>query len=115
MQTLDYDVSVLVLESPLTFSDSIQPIALTSSEPAAGVEAVVSGWGTTENGNLPYNLKEVHVHIISREECQNEYRGGITAQMICAADKNKDSCQVSLINDKILLLPIVTYVNISLI
>jgi trypsin len=82
-----------------TYGTGVQPISLTSSEPAAGALAVVSGWGTLSSGSssLPTQLQAVEVNIISSTSCNNAYSeyGGITARMICAgvSGGGKDSCQ----------------------
>ena len=84
---------------PFTYSPGVQPISLTSSEPAAGSLAVVSGWGTQNFGdpNLPLQLHAVDVYITSRTTCDSAYSddGGITENMICAAvpGGGKDACQ----------------------
>jgi trypsin len=71
---------------------------MTSSEPAAGSLAVVTGWGAPySGGTIPSQLQAVNVDIISRTECDNAYAdyGGITVNMICAAvpGGGKDACQ----------------------
>ena len=36
---------------------------------------------------------EVEVDIVSTSECNSDYGGGITDNMICASRQGKDSCQ----------------------
>jgi hypothetical protein len=36
---------------PFTYGTGVQPISLTSTKPAAGSLAVVSGWGTLSSGD----------------------------------------------------------------
>jgi trypsin len=87
------------VSAPFTYGPGVQPISLTSSEPAAGSLAVVSGWGSLAYGDhdLPSQLQAVEVFITSRAECNNSYAvyGGITNNMICAAvtGGGKDACQ----------------------
>jgi len=79
------------------FRTEVQPITLTTSEPLAGENAVVTGWGTLASGSnyLPYQLQVVNVSIVSREVCNDAYDDEITENMICAAvfGGGKDACQ----------------------
>jgi trypsin len=81
------------------FQANVQPIPLSISEPYAGHNAVVTGWGTLSSGSssLPTQLQVVTVPIVSRAECNDAYAeyGGITENMICAGvtGGGKDACQ----------------------
>jgi len=92
--SVSFQVSV-----PFTYGPGVQPISLTTSEPAAGSLAVVSGWGTLHYGDtdLPSQLQAVEVYITSRVECNSAYAvyGGITENMICAGvpGGGKGACQ----------------------
>ena len=96
--TIDYDISVLELESSLTFSDAIATVGLPSLNQVvpAGSDAVCTGWGTlTEGGSLPSQLQKVTVQIVSNDDCNDAYGGDITDRMICAGTGGgKDACQV---------------------
>jgi len=90
--SVSFQVSV-----PFKYVIGIQPISLTSSEPAAGSIAVVSGWGVLSFGNtFSSQLQTVNVFIRSRLECDYAYAyyGGITENMICAGLTvgGKDHC-----------------------
>ena len=90
--SVSFQVSV-----PFTYRPGVQPISLTSTEPAAGSLAVVSGWGIlSPGGSLPSQLQAVEVYITSRAVCNSAYAayGGITVNMICAAvpGGGKDAC-----------------------
>jgi len=93
--TLDNDYSILTLSSPVAFSQAVSPACLPSAAADfTGSTAVVSGWGTTSSGgNQPTALRDVQVTVQSQEQCNSAYNGGITNNMICAADSGKDSCQ----------------------
>merc|ERR1712200_104021 len=63
-----------------------------------GVDAIVSGWGTTSSGGWqPDKLMEVGVKTMSNAQCtasNTAYTPGqITERMICASNPGKDSCQ----------------------
>lgn len=62
-------------------------------------QAVVTGWGATEEGGqTSVYLQEVTVPILSNAECRKSKYGAtrITDNMLCAGLKagSKDSCQV---------------------
>jgi len=93
---LDNDFSILTLSEPVQFSTSVSPACLpgSTSELYGGRKATVSGWGTTSaGGNQPTTLREVEVTVQENSDCSQAYGGGITSNMICAADSGKDSCQ----------------------
>jgi len=95
--TVDYDVAVLTLSTPLTFSADIAAASLVASgsEPTSGESVTVIGWGTTsEGGSVSTNLRQVSVPVVSLATCKNDYAqaGTITARMFCAAASGKDSC-----------------------
>lgn len=95
--TVDYDVAVMTLSSPLTFSSTIAAAKLTASgaEPTAGESTTVIGWGTTrEGGSVSSTLRQVTVPVVNFSTCQDDYSGDgtVTARMFCAAASGKDSC-----------------------
>lgn len=92
------DIGIIVLAEPLTFGETIQPIALATMSPPHGAAAVVSGWGATTYGAhmLPSKLMNVNVNIVGREVCSSSaygYGTEITSTMLCAAAIGKDACQ----------------------
>jgi len=99
-KTQDFDVSVLKLASPVTFSEYIRPVCMPSSSfNPVGKMATVTGWGrTTEGGSTATKLREVQVPILTKAQCQSAYSGTtvtVTDNMICAGipQGGKDSCQ----------------------
>jgi len=94
--SVSFQVSV-----PFKYGIGIQPISLTSTEPACGSIAVISGWGFTLNSDglltVSSRLQAVNLFIVSRPECDYVYAadGGITESMICAnvPGGGKGSCQ----------------------
>ena len=102
--TMDNDIALLRLSSPLPLSKTISPIApLSASQEqqlaATNTLATVTGWGTTRSGgNTSAVLMQAQVPLISSGDCANQSaypRGELSSNMICAGypQGGKDSCQ----------------------
>ncbi|XP_029944180.1 serine protease 27-like [Salarias fasciatus] len=97
--TFENDICLLKLSTPVTFSDSIQPICLPTKGSTfhTGLSSWVTGFGTIDNGNLAEVLQEVNVPIVGNTRCQCYLRdfSEITENMVCAGREagGKDSCQ----------------------
>ena len=102
--TLDNDFSLLKLEDAVDFCSHphIRPVCLPTdtSNTFAGVDAIVTGWGTTSSGGwLSSSLLEVTVEVLTNNACGNNYAYSssmITSTMLCAGveEGGKDACQV---------------------
>jgi len=99
-RTLDNDIALLRLESPIIFkSDNlIAPVCMPEAVNLFDdVPATITGWGTTSaGGSQPKQLMEVTVPTMTNSKCTNKYgQGEITDNMICAGTDTggKDSCQ----------------------
>jgi trypsin len=89
---------LLQVSVPFEYSDSVQPIPMSSLTPPAGTPVVVTGWGRLRTGGTsPTQLQQVQVNVMDYEECDSAYweYGGITARMLCAGVPagGKDACQ----------------------
>lgn len=101
--TMDNDIALLQLATPLTLSPLIQPIdpLLPSDEATLAFEgrlAAVTGWGATGGGSAATLLQQVSVPLISTPACRSGaygYGSSITDNMICAGYSfgGKDSCR----------------------
>ncbi|XP_044737119.1 trypsin-3-like [Chrysoperla carnea] len=89
-QTIDYDVSLIVLTESLPFSSSISAITLPEENEYLEAEelAVITGWGTTDanTSELPIILQKAYIPIISQKLCEEIHAKSITVtpRMICA-------------------------------
>jgi len=78
----------------LRTESSYAPISIFEGSTSGGEDVTVMGWGTTFSGGPSSDvLMEVEVDIVSNSECNRNYGGGITNDMLCAARPDKDSCQ----------------------
>lgn len=94
--TLNNDVAVLRLQYAYNPNGSVRSVNLSSSalSISGGESLTVMGHGLLEdNGLPPTNLHDVDVTAVGQAECNAAYGGGITSNMLCAADAGKDSCQ----------------------
>ncbi|XP_031412273.1 suppressor of tumorigenicity 14 protein homolog [Meleagris gallopavo] len=94
----DYDIALLELETPVFFSELVQPICLPSSSRVFlyGTVCYVTGWGAKqENSHLARTLQEARVRIINQSICSKLYDDLITSRMLCAGNLNGgiDACQ----------------------
>ncbi|XP_007890170.1 transmembrane protease serine 11C [Callorhinchus milii] len=98
LQQFDYDVAVLELSSPLSFTNFIRPVCLPSTTHifSDGQTCTVTGWGTLSYlGDLPTILQKANIKIIRNSLCRRLYKNSITNRMMCAGilEGGVDSCQ----------------------
>ncbi|XP_053663425.1 trypsin-1-like [Anopheles marshallii] len=101
----DYDFSLLHLDQPLNFSETVQPIRMrrpstseSDGELSDGTLCKVSGWGNTHNPDeSTLVLRAANVPLTNHRRCNEVYEGigSVTESMICAGydEGGKDSCQ----------------------
>ncbi|NWS54284.1 ST14 protein, partial [Chunga burmeisteri] len=94
----DYDIALLELETPVFFSELVQPICLPSTSRifVYGTVCYVTGWGAIkENSHLAKTLQEARVRIINQSVCNKLYDDLITSRMLCAGNLSGgvDACQ----------------------
>lgn len=96
--TLNHDVALVFLSSPLEFSSTIKsvPIAVKGDLLPANANATVSGWGTTvQDGEISKHLRSAVVKVISIKKCRKLFGTQIKSTMFCAGllSGSKDACQ----------------------
>ncbi|XP_018334717.2 trypsin-3-like, partial [Agrilus planipennis] len=84
--TLDYDIGLIKLASPLTFGPNIAPISLAGAKPAIGTSAVVSGWGDLNafSHKAPEQLQKVTLPVVADSQCPGVH----TERMLCAGNSS---------------------------
>lgn len=98
MQTLHHDVAIIVMDSPVEYTDNIRPICLANEgSDVTGQDVTVSGWGLLSvHGPKPPTLQKLTMKAWNQDECKQKYvtgsPAGITSHMLCAGGKNMDSC-----------------------
>ncbi|XP_026802085.3 vitamin K-dependent protein C-like isoform X1 [Pangasianodon hypophthalmus] len=100
--TVDNDIALLRLSSPVTFSRYIVPACLPSQDLAErvlhlnGTTMVVTGWGMDKEGTAPYSsdLKHISVPLVEQSECARHMVTNLTENMLCAGSIGsiKDAC-----------------------
>uniref|UniRef100_A0A3P9MBL3 Peptidase S1 domain-containing protein n=1 Tax=Oryzias latipes TaxID=8090 RepID=A0A3P9MBL3_ORYLA len=99
--TMNNDIALVRLSSPVPFSHYIRPVCLAASASVFnnGTGSWVTGWGYIKEGEplpFPQTVQEVAVPVIGNRQCNCLYGViNITSSMICAGrlDGGKDSCQ----------------------
>jgi trypsin len=83
--TFDFDVAVVRTVERMG-GKSIAPIKLVNANGIVPANSLmtVTGWGRTEAGTLPINLKGVIVPVVNNEVCLKQWGGEITYNMMCA-------------------------------
>ncbi|XP_041090832.1 transmembrane protease serine 13a [Polyodon spathula] len=97
----DFDIAVMRLKRPVTFSSTVQPVCLPTFDQvfATGTACWTTGFGTLQSGasSGSPNLMEVSVNIIDQSTCNGPkvYNGVLTPNMMCAGNLQGgvDSCQ----------------------
>ncbi|CAG9573346.1 unnamed protein product [Danaus chrysippus] len=98
-----YDIALLKLSRPVTYTSHILPICLPDGDfDLRGKSGVIAGWGKTDtsNGHTGTNLlRSATVPILSTEQCINWHQSKqisveIHSEMICAghSDGHQDAC-----------------------
>ncbi|XP_053600595.1 trypsin-2-like isoform X2 [Plodia interpunctella] len=96
----DKDVAVMKTVLPMTFDETMQPIALPEREEPVdeGMTLIASGWGRMMQGapTIPERLMEVEIPVVSYFRCMLVYYSVLTRNMLCAGNfffGGKGTCQ----------------------
>lgn len=94
-RTIDWDLALVRLESPMEINDCVGTVCLPTegADVAAGTKCWITGWGTLSSGGAsPDTLQEAQVDILSNEACRkSDYNDtDITEAMVCAQGRTDD-------------------------
>jgi len=99
------DIALLRLETPLTWSDAVNPVCMPSKDVSkdGNNNCLVSGWGNMKTTSLqgtagatPYNLQYANVPIVKDSDCSSQAYWGsnIVDTVVCAGvPGSKSTCQ----------------------
>ncbi|XP_049884090.1 uncharacterized protein LOC126379395 [Pectinophora gossypiella] len=97
-----YDIALLKLVQPVTFSEVIRPACL-GVPPAVGESIIATGWGRTElGGDQSLELRSVSLPVWDMEKCHDVLgtsrkmpQGATSESQLCAGEMKggKDTCQ----------------------
>lgn len=84
------------LEDEIEFSNLAQPIEL-ETEIVGEVDAVVSGWGLVESGDIPDNMQYLNLRTLTNQQCYSYWSSNLLSsdevcaiasagQSVCSAD-----------------------------
>ncbi|KAM3597712.1 uncharacterized protein V6R79_008424 [Siganus canaliculatus] len=92
-QTVNHNIALVQLSSPVTFTDYIKPVCLASadSDIDVGTTMWTTGWGRLYfevDLPPPYRLQQVTIPVVSNEECAKIYPQEVTEDMMCAGGQS---------------------------
>lgn len=100
-RTMDNDVALVQLSSPMSLNSCVGTIAMPTADPAPGSTCWITGWGTLYSGGYqPNTLQEAAVTVLSNSECKSTGYSSreILPSMLCAQGRSSngaitDACQ----------------------
>ncbi|XP_071450336.1 brachyurin-like [Hetaerina americana] len=94
MNSLQNDLSLIMLPQQIPMSPYISPIQLSSTEVGGGQMATVSGWGkTSDDSQISPDLKYTNLVTMENSECEQYYGGMVYNGDICCTGNEGTTCQ----------------------
>jgi trypsin len=93
LKTYNYDFALLRFETPLVFDQKIKAVKLPKDGEGLqiGSKCKISGFGMTEDADVPEDLRSTEVKIMDDLRCKSNFQSvgfNVTSQMICAGEDN---------------------------
>ncbi|XP_051503691.1 complement factor D-like [Myxocyprinus asiaticus] len=98
MSNYDNDIALIKLNMPITETDAVKPVKFQregGDDPEKNAAVDTAGWGSLNNlGRRPDKLQELIITVLERMLCGRAdfYGWKFTSNMLCAAEKIKDTC-----------------------
>ncbi|GAA4537202.1 serine protease [Amycolatopsis samaneae] len=96
-QRIVNDIAILKLSTGLPFGSTVRPVEPATSNPDAGHQVTLSGWGLTSfPGTIPNELQTLTMHVLGHTACahQNPTSLPISAGNLCTTSpKGKGACK----------------------
>lgn len=92
--TLDNDVAILSLYTPMNYSQTLKLLKLSKNIPPVGSMLKVTGFGLLNDNKSAVTLKSAKIPLVDLEKCEELYKN-VTSSMLCAGYSNgPSSCMV---------------------
>ncbi|XP_057380163.1 coagulation factor IX-like isoform X2 [Daphnia carinata] len=96
-KTFENDIAILTLDSPVEYTEAIQPICLSPScLNTDEIQAIGMGWGHIQHGGpLSEYVRHAVLPVVSNAKCQETYgeKDDIIDSLLCAYGGDLDTCQ----------------------
>lgn len=94
--TFDHDLMLVLLERPTSMDVPLVKLNADTTVPRVGESVRVMGWGDMTVSDFTEVISDVlmsaDLHVMSNQDCNINYNGEISDNMMCATDKGQDSC-----------------------
>jgi len=93
-RTLDFDIAMIKVRSPIRFNQYVQPACLPTRPFPVGTQCYITGWGKIRHpGNMHYILQQGRMPIVDQRTCHaanmRAIRIPVTRNMVCAGYGSK--------------------------
>ncbi|XP_045760298.1 trypsin epsilon-like isoform X2 [Maniola jurtina] len=92
------DIAIIIIHDTFVFGPQVQKATLVDSDEWMNEKEVffAAGWGETKYGEgvKKRGLRQIHLHYVSKEQCQAEHQLELGPEMFCLyGDSERDTCR----------------------